>query len=121
MFTHPAESGLLAQCLFSEPDFLLLDEPTNHLDIASIIWLEEYLNRFPGTCLIISHDQYFLNRVSTHIIDIDYEEIRLYHGNYDFSLEAKGLNSAQQEQLIARQEKMKELGLEEFISAIWGD
>ncbi|NQU63641.1 MAG: ABC-F family ATP-binding cassette domain-containing protein [SAR324 cluster bacterium] len=99
---------LLAQCLFSEPDLLLLDEPTNHLDIASIIWLEEYLNRFPGTCLIISHDQYFLNRVSTHIIDIDYEEIKIYKGNYDQYQREKELEVSQKEMEISKQEKKKE-------------
>lgn len=99
---------LLAQCLFSEPDFLLLDEPTNHLDIASIIWLEEYLNRFSGTCLIISHDQYFLNRVSTHIIDIDYQEIKIYKGNYDQYKREKELEILQKEMEISKQEKKKE-------------
>ena len=105
---------LLAQCLFSEPDFLLLDEPTNHLDIASIIWLEEYLNRFPGTCLIISHDQYFLNRVSTHIIDIDYEEIKIYKGNYNQYKNEKELEISQKEMLILKQEKKRE-DLQQFI------
>ncbi len=105
---------LLAQCLFSEPDFLLLDEPTNHLDIASIIWLEEYLNRFPGTCLIISHDQYFLNRVSTHIIDIDYEEVKIYTGNYKQYTREKELEISQKETEISRQEKKKE-DLQQFI------
>ncbi|MFH2131822.1 MAG: ABC-F family ATP-binding cassette domain-containing protein [bacterium] len=105
---------LLAQCLFSDPDFLLLDEPTNHLDIASIIWLEEYLNRFSGTCLIISHDQYFLNRVSTHIIDIDYEEIKIYTGNYDRYISEKELEITQKEMEIVKQEKKKE-DLQQFI------
>ena len=105
---------LLAQCLFSEPDLLLLDEPTNHLDIASIIWLEEYLNRFPGTCLIISHDQYFLNRVSTHIIDIDYEEIKIYKGNYNQYQSEKELEISQKEMEILKQEKKKE-DLQQFI------
>ncbi|MBT3225299.1 MAG: ABC-F family ATP-binding cassette domain-containing protein [Deltaproteobacteria bacterium] len=99
---------LLAQCLFSEPDFLLLDEPTNHLDIASIVWLEEYLNRFPGTCLIISHDQYFLNRVSTHVVDIDYEEIKIYKGNYDQYKREKELEISQKEMEISKQEKKRE-------------
>ncbi len=105
---------LLAQCLFSEPDLLLLDEPTNHLDIASIIWLEEYLNRFPGTCLIISHDQYFLNRVSTHIIDIDYEEIKIYKGNYNQYKREKELEISQKEMEILKQEKKRE-DLQQFI------
>lgn len=105
---------LLAQCLFSEPDFLLLDEPTNHLDISSIVWLEEYLNRFPGSCLIISHDQYFLNRVSTHIIDIDYEEIKIYTGNYEHFMKEKELEIFHKEQEIQKQEKKKE-DLQQFI------
>jgi ATPase subunit of ABC transporter with duplicated ATPase domains len=99
---------LLAQCLFSAPDLLLLDEPTNHLDIVSIAWLEKYLTDYDGIVVVVSHDHHFLNAVVTHILDIDYEAVRLYHGNYDFSLEAKGLNMLQQEQLIARQEKKKD-------------
>ena len=99
---------LLAQCLFSAPGLLLLDEPTNHLDIVSIAWLEKYLTDYDGIVVVVSHDHHFLNAVVTHILDIDYEAVRLYHGNYDFSLEAKGLNTLQQEQLIARQEKKKE-------------
>ncbi len=99
---------LLAQCLFAKPGLLLLDEPTNHLDIVSIAWLEKYLSSYNGIVVAVSHDHHFLNAVVTHILDIDYEEIRLYHGNYDFSLEAKGLNRTQQEQLIARQEKKKD-------------
>ena len=99
---------LLARCLFSAPGLLLLDEPTNHLDIVSISWLEGYLTNYSGIVVVVSHDHHFLNAVVTHILDIDYEAVRLYHGNYDFSLEAKGLNSLQQEQLIARQEKKKQ-------------
>ncbi|MBU2512985.1 ATP-binding cassette domain-containing protein [bacterium] len=99
---------LLAQCLFSEPDFLLLDEPTNHLDLLSIIWLEEYLCKFKGTCLIISHDQYFLNRISTHIVDIDYETIKVYTGNYDQFVESKELERTQKEKEITQQEKKKD-------------
>jgi len=106
---------LLAQCLFSRPDFLLLDEPNNHLDLASIIWLEEYLCRFAGTCLIISHDQYFLDRISTHIVDIDYETIKIYTGGYFQFLKDKELERSQREAEIARQEKKKE-ELEAFIS-----
>lgn len=105
---------LLAQCLFTQPDFLLLDEPTNHLDLHSIIWLEEYLNRFPGTCLIISHDQYFLNRVSTHIVDIDYQEIKVYTGNYEQFKKEKALDIAHKEQEIEKQERKKE-DLQQFI------
>ncbi|MCO4786216.1 ABC-F family ATPase [Marinomonas atlantica] len=74
---------LLAQALFSNPDILLLDEPTNNLDIDSIRWLEELLNRYDSTMIIISHDRHFLNSVCTHMADIDYGELRVYPGNYD--------------------------------------
>ena len=99
---------LLAQCLFSRPGLLLLDEPTNHLDIVSIAWLETYLKDYPGTVAVVSHDHHFLNTVATHILDIDYEAVRLYPGSYDQAFEAKALDRKQQEQLISRQEKKKE-------------
>ena len=86
---------LLAQLLFQQPDVLLLDEPTNHLDIVSIRWLENYLcTQFEGTLIFISHDRNFLNVVASYIIDIDYEELRLYTGNYEQFLEAKTLAEA---------------------------
>ncbi|HEY6483495.1 MAG TPA: ABC-F family ATPase [Steroidobacteraceae bacterium] len=74
---------LLAQALFSKPDVLLLDEPTNNLDIHSIRWLEEVLNDYAATMIIISHDRHFLNQVCTHIADLDYQQLRVYPGNYD--------------------------------------
>ncbi len=74
---------LLAQVIFSEPDIMLLDEPTNNLDINAIRWLEGVLNERNCTMIIISHDRHFLNSVCTHMADLDYGEIRLYHGNYD--------------------------------------
>ncbi|USD36596.1 ABC-F family ATPase [Ferrimonas sp. SCSIO 43195] len=74
---------LLAQVLFADPDIMLLDEPTNNLDIHTIHWLEEVLNERNCTMIIISHDRHFLNGVCTHMADIDYGELRLYHGNYD--------------------------------------
>jgi len=74
---------LLAQALFSDPDILLLDEPTNNLDINTIRWLEGVLNQRNSTMIIISHDRHFLNSVCTHMADVDYGEVRLYHGNYD--------------------------------------
>ena len=74
---------LLAQALFSDPDILLLDEPTNNLDINTIRWLEGVLNERKSTMIIISHDRHFLNSVCTHMADLDYGELRLYHGNYD--------------------------------------
>ncbi len=75
---------LLAQCLFGEPDILLLDEPTNHLDIKAIQWLEDFLINFDSTVIVVSHDRHFLNKVCTHIADIDYKKVSIYMGNYDF-------------------------------------
>src|SRR6202048_2760439 len=74
---------LLAQALFSKPDVLLLDEPTNNLDIHSIRWLERILNEYDATMIIISHDRQFLNQVCTHIADLDYQQLKVYPGNYD--------------------------------------
>jgi ATPase subunit of ABC transporter with duplicated ATPase domains len=74
---------LLAQALFGHPEALLLDEPTNHLDLDSIHWLREFLVRYDGTLIVISHDRHFLNAVCTHIADIDYETIITYTGGYD--------------------------------------
>ena len=74
---------LLAQALFSRPDVLLLDEPTNNLDIDSIRWLEGMLNDYDATMIIISHDRHFLNQVCTHIADLDYQQLKIYPGNYD--------------------------------------
>jgi ATPase subunit of ABC transporter with duplicated ATPase domains len=80
---------LLAQALFGHPQALLLDEPTNHLDLDSIHWLREYLVRFSGTLIVISHDRHFLNAVCTHIADIDYQTIITYNGGYDDMVMAK--------------------------------
>ena len=74
---------LLAQALFSKPDVLLLDEPTNNLDINSIRWLEDILNDYEATMIIISHDRHFLNQVCTHIADLDFQQLKIYPGNYD--------------------------------------
>lgn len=74
---------LLAQALFSNPDVLLLDEPTNNLDINTIRWLEDTLNSYDSTMIIISHDRHFLNQVCTHMADLDYRELHIYPGNYD--------------------------------------
>ena len=75
---------LLAQALFGNPDILLLDEPTNHLDIKSIMWLEDFLLEFKNTVIVVSHDRHFLNKVCTHIADIDFGKITAYPGNYNF-------------------------------------
>ncbi|WP_042281463.1 ABC-F family ATP-binding cassette domain-containing protein [Candidatus Protochlamydia sp. R18] len=80
---------LLCQALFGEPQALLLDEPTNHLDLDSIGWLEKFLHNYKGTLVVISHDRHFLNSVTTHIADIDYETIIIYPGNYDEMIVAK--------------------------------
>ena len=72
---------LLAQALFGKPDIILLDEPTNQLDAAAVEWLEEFLISYPGTVIVVSHDRYFLNNVCTHIVDIDYNQIKMFVGN----------------------------------------
>jgi ATPase subunit of ABC transporter with duplicated ATPase domains len=74
---------LLAQVLYASPDLLMLDEPTNHLDIKSIKWLENYLNAYEGTILVVSHDRHFLNNICTHMADVDRQKITIYTGNYD--------------------------------------
>ena len=84
---------LLAQALFGKPDVLLLDEPTNGLDKKSIEWLEEFLINFPNTVIVVSHDRHFLNKVCTHMADVDFGKIKLYVGNYDFWLESSQLAS----------------------------
>lgn len=86
---------LLAQALFGNPDILILDEPTNNLDARTCNWLEEYLINFPNTILIVSHDRYFLNRVCTRILDVDYKEINQFVGNYDFWYSSSQLIQAQ--------------------------
>jgi ATPase subunit of ABC transporter with duplicated ATPase domains len=83
---------LLAQALFGRPDILLLDEPTNHLDIYAINWLEEFLFNFENTVIVVSHDRHFLNKVCSHIADIDFGKIKVYSGNYDFWRESSELN-----------------------------
>ena len=82
---------LLAQALFGNPDILLLDEPTNHLDAQSISWLEHFMYNYKNTVIVISHDRHFLNKVCTHIADIDYGKVQLYVGNYDFWYESSQL------------------------------
>ena len=88
---------LLAQALFGNPDILLLDEPTNNLDIKSIAWLEDFLFRFQNTVIVVSHDRHFMNRVCTHIADIDFGKISVYQGNYDFWYQASQLNLRQKQ------------------------
>ena len=101
---------LLAQALFGNPDILLLDEPTNHLDLDAIAWLEEFLINFNNTVIVVSHDRYFLNKVCTHIADIDYGKIQLYAGNYDFWYESSQLLVKQMKEANKKkEEKIKEL------------
>ncbi|OWA33091.1 ABC transporter ATP-binding protein [Saccharibacillus sp. O16] len=101
---------LLAQALFGTPQILLLDEPTNHLDIESINWLENFLMGYEGTVIVVSHDRHFLNKVCTHIADIDFGKIQMYVGNYDFWYESSQLAlKLAREQNKKKEEKIKEL------------
>ncbi|MGE5328864.1 MAG: ABC-F family ATP-binding cassette domain-containing protein [Deltaproteobacteria bacterium] len=105
---------LLAQALFGNPDILLLDEPTNHLDLASITWLESFLYNFENTVIVVSHDRHFLNKVCTHIADIDYGKIQLYTGNYDFWYESSQL-ALQQSRDLNKKTEAKIAELQAFI------
>ena len=106
---------LLAQALFGNPDILLLDEPTNDLDLKSINWLQEFLINFENTVIVVSHDRYFLNKVCTHIADVDFGKIKVYPGNYDFWYESSQLALKQmKESNKKKEEKIKEL--QEFIA-----
>ena len=106
---------LLAQSLFGKPDVLLLDEPTNGLDTRSINWLEEFLINFENTVIVVSHDRHFLNKVCTHMADLDFSKIKLYVGNYDFWLESSQLATKLQAQSNAKkEEQIKEL--QDFIA-----
>ncbi len=106
---------LLAQALFGNPDILLLDEPTNDLDLKSINWLQDFLINFENTVIVVSHDRYFLNKVCTHIADVDFGKIKVYPGNYDFWYESSQLALKQaREANKKKEEKIKEL--QEFIA-----
>ncbi|MFW6331127.1 MAG: ABC-F family ATP-binding cassette domain-containing protein [Gemmatimonadota bacterium] len=96
---------LLARTLAGRPDALLLDEPTNHLDILSIRWLEKFLTRFPGPVVVISHDHRFLDNVVTHILDVDYRTVTLYHGDYSAFMEKKAAERERREKEIASRER----------------
>src|SRR5690606_7337824 len=101
---------LLAQALFGNPDILLLDEPTNGLDIQAIQWLEECLINFENTIIVVSHDRHFLNKVCTHIADVEFGKIGTYIGNYDFWYESSQLaTKLAQEAKKKKEEKIKEL------------
>ena len=106
---------LLAQALFGNPDVLLLDEPTNDLDIKTINWLQDFLIDYDNTVIVVSHDRYFLNKVCTHIADVDFGKIKIYPGNYDFWYESSQLALKQaREANKKKEEKIKEL--QEFIA-----
>ena len=106
---------LLAQALFGNPDILLLDEPTNHLDVETSMWLEEFLCNFENLAIVVSHDRHFLDKVCTHIADIDYGKIQLYPGNFTFWLESSQLALKQRNEANKKtEEKRKEL--QEFIA-----
>lgn len=106
---------LLAQALFGRPDILLLDEPTNHLDIKSVKWFENFLMDFENTVIVVSHDRHFLNKVCTHMADIDYGKIKIYTGNYDFWYQSSQLAQQMMRDKNKKiEEKIKDL--QEFIA-----
>jgi ATPase subunit of ABC transporter with duplicated ATPase domains len=101
---------MLAQALFGNPDIIMLDEPTNGLDIDAIMWLEDFLSDYFGTVLVVSHDRHFLNDVCTNIVDIDYNGIKMYVGNYEFWYESSQLIQRMIKQQNKRaEEKIREL------------
>lgn len=106
---------LLAQALFGKPGILILDEPTNHLDVAAINWLEEFIINFEGTVIVVSHDRHILNKICTHICDVDFGRIKLFAGNYDFWYESNQLLlRLMKEQNKKKEDRIKEL--QEFIT-----
>ena len=106
---------LLAQALFGNPDVLLLDEPTNDLDMKAIEWLQDFLIDYENTVIVVSHDRYFLNKVCTHIADVDFGKIKVYPGNYDFWYESSQLALKQMKEANKKkEERIKEL--QEFIA-----
>ncbi len=96
---------LLAKMLLMEPSVLMLDEPTNHLDLPSIQWLEQYLKSFPGTCIIVSHDRFFVDRVAQRIVEISLKQLQLYGGNYSYYAKEKALRMEQQQRAYENQQK----------------
>ncbi len=106
---------LLAQALFGNPDILILDEPTNHLDVEACMWLEEFLINFENTAIVVSHDRHFLDKVCTHVCDIDYGKIQMFSGNYSFWIEASQLALRQRSDSNKKiEDKRKEL--QDFIA-----
>lgn len=106
---------LLCQALYGDPDALLLDEPTNHLDMESIGWLENFLHNYKGVLIVISHDRHFLNTVTTHIADIDYDTLIIYNGNYDQMVVAKtAVRTRTEEENKSKEKKISQL--QEFVA-----
>jgi ATPase subunit of ABC transporter with duplicated ATPase domains len=106
---------LLAQAIFGNPDILILDEPTNDLDLTTITWLEDFLLEFKNTVIVVSHDRHFLDTVSTHIVDIDFKQVRLYTGNYSFWYQSSQL-ALQQRSAANKKAEEKKKELQEFIA-----
>lgn len=101
---------LLAQALFGEPEILLLDEPTNHLDVDTILWLEQFLSSFKHTVIVVSHDRHFLDRVCTHVADVDFQKVTLFTGNYSFWYESSQLAlRLRQESNRRKEDQIKDL------------
>nr|MDQ2999944.1 ATP-binding cassette domain-containing protein [Fibrobacterota bacterium] len=101
---------LLAQALYGNPGVLLLDEPTNNLDIDSVMWLEEFLYQFENTVIVVSHDRHFLDKVCTHVCDIDFQKIQTFSGNYSFWYESSQLAlSLRRDQNKKKEDKIKDL------------
>lgn len=105
---------LLAQAIYGNPDILILDEPTNDLDLNTITWLEDFLLEFKNTVIVVSHDRHFLDTVSTHIVDIDFKQVKLYTGNYSFWYQSSQL-ALQQRSSANKKAEEKKLELQEFI------
>ncbi|MCU0419595.1 MAG: ATP-binding cassette domain-containing protein [Cyclobacteriaceae bacterium] len=106
---------LLAQAIFGNPDILILDEPTNDLDLQTITWLEDFLLEFKNTVIVVSHDRHFLDTVCTHIVDIDFKQVRLYTGNYSFWYQSSQL-ALQQRSAANKKAEDKKKELQEFIA-----
>lgn len=111
---HQKVRVLLAQAIFGNPDILILDEPTNDLDLNTVTWLEDFLLEFKNTVIVVSHDRHFLDTVCTHIVDIDYNQIRLYTGNYSFWYQSSQL-ALQQRSAANKKAEDKRKELQEFI------
>ena len=111
---HQKVRVLLAQAIFGNPDILILDEPTNDLDLTAVTWLEDFLLEFKNTVIVVSHDRHFLDTVCTHVVDIDYSQIKLYTGNYSFWYQSSQL-ALQQRSNANKKSDDKKKELEEFI------